>query len=168
MTTVRQEIDVHVPVSTAYNQWTQFEELPRFMDGIREVRQLDDAHLRWVAHVGSDVHEWDAEIVEQVPDRVIAWRSLSGAQHNGTVRFEPLSLDQTRVTVEMEYAPEGLRQGVGAAIGLDDRRTKADLERFKDLIEGRGRETGAWRGEIHEGRVTASPSAGAPPGTASP
>lgn len=157
MATVKQEIDVRVPLSTAYNQWTQFEELPRFMEGVKEVRQLDDAHLHWVAQIGSEVEEWDAEIVEQVPDRVIAWRSLGGKPTSGIVRFEPLGADETRVMVEMEYEPEGIMQGVGAAIGVDDRKTKADLERFKDLIEGRGVETGGWRGEIHGGHVSGGP-----------
>ncbi len=166
MATVKQEIDVHVPVSTAYNQWTQFEELPRFMEGVREVRQLDDAHLHWVAQIGSEVEEWDAEIIEQVPDRVISWRSLSGKPNAGTVRFEALGVDDTRVMVEMEYETEGVMQGVGSALGVDERKTKADLERFKELIEGRGVETGAWRGEIHEGHTTNRPNSGGLGGSA--
>jgi hypothetical protein len=157
MATVKQQIDVHVPVSTAYNQWTQFEELPRFMEGVREVRQLDDAHLHWVAQIGSEVEEWNAEIVEQVPDRIISWRSLDGKPNSGTVRFEALGVDETRVMVEMEYETEGLVQSVGSALGVDERKAKADLERFKELIEGRGVETGAWRGEIHDGHTTNKP-----------
>ena len=152
MATVDKTIDVHVPVSAAYDQWTQFEEFPRFMEGIVSVRQLDDSHIHWIAEVGGEREEWDAEIVEQVPDRVIAWRSVGGLTNAGRVEFEPI--DQgTRVTVEMEYQPEGVRESVGAILGFDEGQVEDDLERFKDLVENREVPTGAWRGEIRSGEV---------------
>jgi uncharacterized membrane protein len=152
MATIEKTIDVNVPVSTAYDQWTQFEEFPRFMEGVVSVRQLDDSHLRWVAEIHGQRHEWDAEIVTQDPDRVIAWRSTGGLTNNGRVEFEPIS-DGTRVRVEMEYDPEGMKESVGAALGLDGGQVEDDLERFKDLVENRGAPTGAWRGEISSGDV---------------
>ena len=152
MATVEKSIDVHVPVSAAYGQWTQFEEFPEFMEGIVSVRQLDDSHIHWIAEVGGEREEWDAEIVEQVPDRVIAWRSVGGLTNAGRVEFEPI--DQgTRVTVEMEYQPEGVRESVGAILGFDEGQVEDDLERFKDLVENREVPTGAWRGEIRSGEV---------------
>jgi len=152
MATVAKSIDVHVPVSAAYGQWTQFEEFPEFMEGIVSVRQLDDSHIHWIAEVGGEREEWDAEIVEQVPDRVIAWRSVGGLTNAGRVEFEPI--DQgTRVTVEMEYQPEGVRESVGAILGFDEGQVEDDLERFKDLVENREVPTGAWRGEIRSGEV---------------
>ena len=152
MATVEKSIDVHVPVSAAYGQWTQFEEFPQFMEGIVSVRQLDDSHIHWIAEVGGEREEWDAEIVEQVPDRVIAWRSVGGLTNAGRVEFE--SIDQgTRVTVEMEYQPEGVRESVGAILGFDEGQVEDDLERFKDLVENREVPTGAWRGEIRSGEV---------------
>ena len=152
MATVEKSIDVHVPVSAAYGQWTQFEEFPEFMEGIVSVRQLDDRHIHWIAEVGGEREEWDAEIVEQVPDRVIAWRSVGGLTNAGRVEFEPI--DQgTRVTVEMEYQPEGVRESVGAILGFDEGQVEDDLERFKDLVENREVPTGAWRGEIRSGEV---------------
>ena len=153
MATVTETIDIAVPVRTAYNQWTQFEEFPSFMDGIREVRQLDDLHLHWVAEVGGKFEEWDAEITEQRPDECVAWRSTSGKQNAGVVRFEPLGTDETRVTVEMEHATDGVVEAVGSAIGADDRRVRRDLERFRDMIEERGAETGGWRGQVSDGET---------------
>ena len=152
MATVDKTIDVDVPVSTAYDQWTQFEEFPRFMEGVVSVRQLDDSHLHWVAEFGGERHEWDAEIVEQQPDRVIAWRSTGGLTNSGRVEFEPID-DGTRVRVEMEYEPEGVKETVGAALGFDGGQVADDLERFKELVEGREVPTGAWRGEIESGDV---------------
>jgi uncharacterized membrane protein len=149
-TTVEETIEVAVPVSTAYNQWTQFEEFPRFMDGVEEVRQLDDTLLHWAASVAGKRREWDAKIIEQSPDRRIAWQSVGGVDTRGSVSFEPVGPDRTRVHLAMNYRPEGIER-VGAAIGLDDRRVRGDLNRFKDLIEGRGVESGAWRGEVKEG-----------------
>ena len=153
MATVSESIDVNVPVSTAYNQWTQFEEFPQFMEGVESVTQLDDTHLRWVAEVGGEREEWEAEITHQDPDSRVAWRSTGGKDNAGTVTFQSLGPDRTRVDVEITYEAEGLKEKVGGALGLDDRRVKGDLERFKELIESRGTETGAWRGEVRGGDV---------------
>jgi uncharacterized membrane protein len=149
MAYTEKSIDVDVPVSTAYNQWTQFEEFPRFMQGVKQVNQLDDKRLRWRAEVGGKTLEWDAEITDQTPDTRVAWRSTSGPQHGGAVLFEPISADRTRVTVRIDYDPEGATENVGSALGVAGARVKGDLERFKEFIESRGVETGAWRGEIH-------------------
>jgi uncharacterized membrane protein len=152
MATVEKSIEVHVPISTAYDQWTQFEEFPRFMDGVVSVKQLDDSHVHWIAEVGGEREEWDAEIVEQEPDRVIAWRSTSGLRNNGRVEFVPLD-DGTRVTVELEYEPGGLKESAGALLGVDGEQVEHDLERFKELVENREVPTGGWRGEIQGGEV---------------
>jgi len=151
METVKETIEVNVPVSTAYNQWTQFADFPKFMDGVKSVEQLDDTHLRWVAEVGGESRDWQAEIVEQVPDQRIAWRATDDEGPNGLVRFEPLGEATTLVTVEMSYEPEGLKEQLGAKIGLDSRQVKEDLKRFKEIVEAMGSETGAWRGEVHAG-----------------
>jgi uncharacterized membrane protein len=145
---IEKSIDVNVPVSTAYNQWTQFEEFPRFMEGVRDVRQLDDTHLRWRAEIGGKEKTWDAVITEQIPDERIAWRSTSGATNAGVVTFHRLGPTKTRVMLQMEYDPEGLVENVGDFVGVTSRRIEGDLERFKTFIESRGRETGAWRGEV--------------------
>jgi uncharacterized membrane protein len=141
-----------VPVRTVYNQWTQFEDFPRFMDGVKEVKQLDDTHLHWRASIAGKEKEWDAEITEQVPDQRIAWRSTSGAPNAGTVRFEPLNKDRSRVHLTMEYEPKGFIENVGDAVGILDRKVEKAVEDFKRLIERRGQETGAWRGEVHGGQ----------------
>jgi uncharacterized membrane protein len=151
MATVKESIEVDVPVSTAYNQWTQFEEFPKFMDGVESVKQIDDTHLQWVAEVGGKRREWVAEIVDQEPDSKIAWRSTDENGPNGIVEFEPLGEDKTLITVELAYEAEGLTEQLGSAIGVDSRQVKGDLERFKQLIESRGVESGAWRGEVHAG-----------------
>ena len=151
MARVEETIEVNVPVSTAYNQWTQFEEFPEFMDGVESVKQIDDTHLKWVAEVGGKRHEWTAEIVEQKPDKKVAWRALEGHYNSGTVTFEPVSEIETRITVVMEHETEGLTETLGSALGADSRRVKGDLERFKELVESRGAETGAWRGEVRQG-----------------
>jgi uncharacterized membrane protein len=151
MSTVQQSIEVDVPLHTAYNQWTQFEEFPRFMEGVTSVTQLDDTKLHWVVEFGGEREEWDAKITRQEPDRVIAWESTSGRRNAGTVTFEPLGSDRTRVNVEIEFEPEGIKESIGDAIGVVDRRVKGDLERFKEFIESRGAETGAWRGEVESG-----------------
>jgi uncharacterized membrane protein len=148
MATIEQSIDVDVPVQTAYNQWTQFEEFPRFMDGVEEIRQLDDRRLHWAAKFGGSRHEWDAEITEQLPDERVAWRNTDGKENAGVVTFHKLDDTRTRVMVQMDWVPEGIKEKIGDAIGAPDRRVKGDLERFKELIESRGRETGAWRGEV--------------------
>jgi uncharacterized membrane protein len=154
MATVNESIEIDVPVTTVYNQWTQFEEFPKFMEGVESVRQLDDTHLHWVAELGGQRHEWDAEITEQEPDRVIAWRARDGKYNSGRVRFEPLGEGRTRVDVELMWEPEGIKEELGSALGADSRRVKGDLERFKELVERRGVETGAWRGEVHQGERT--------------
>ena len=153
MPTIEDSIEVNVPVTTAYNQWTQFEEFPRFMEAVEEVRQLDDTHLRWAAEIAGKRQEWEAEITEQRPDERVAWRSTSGTHNAGVVSFEPVDGSRTRVTVQMEYETEGLAERAGGALGVPERQVKQDLERFKELIEGRGAETGAWRGEVEGGEV---------------
>ncbi len=152
MATVEKSIDVEVPVSVAYDQWTQFEEFPKFMEGIVEVEQVDDSRVRWVAEVSGERHEWEAEIVEQEPDHVIAWRATGGLPNSGRVEFEPID-EGTRVTVEMEYEPDGTKESVGALLGLDGGQVEDDLERFRDLVEARERPTGSWRGSIEDGQV---------------
>ena len=148
MSTIEKSIEVNAPLSTVYNQWTQFEEFPQFMDGVDEVRQLDDTHLHWVASFGGSQHEWDAEITEQLPDERIAWRNIDGKDNAGVVTFHRLDENTTRVMVQMDFVPEGIKEKIGDAIGAPDRRVQGDLGRFKELIETRGVETGAWRGEV--------------------
>jgi len=147
--TIEQSIDVNVPLSTAYNQWTQFEEFPEFMEGVEEVRQFDDTHLRWVADIAGHRHEWDAVITEQRPDERVAWRNTGGKDNAGVVTFHRISDEITRVMVQMDYLPEGITEKLGSAAGVPDRRVKGDLERFKHLVEERGGETGGWRGEVN-------------------
>jgi len=148
METIEKSIDINVPVRTAYNQWTQFEEFPRFMEGVESVKQLDDVRLRWVANVGGERKEWDARISEQIPDQRIAWRSEGGEYTSGAVSFQPLEPNRTRVTVHLNYEPKGVTEKVGDMLGVVSRRVEGDLERFKDFIEARGHETGAWRGTV--------------------
>ena len=145
---IEQSIDVDVPVHTAYNQWTQFEEFPRFMDGVREVRQLDDRTLDWKADVGGRDMAWKAEISEQIPDARIAWHSITGPRNAGVVTFHRLSEDKSRIMLQMEYEPEGIIENVGDFVGVMSTRVSGDLQRFKEFIEARGRETGAWRGQV--------------------
>jgi uncharacterized membrane protein len=153
MNTVEKSIVVDVPVSTAYNQWTQFEEFPQFMEGIETVRQEGDSHTHWRANIAGKDVEWDADITEQTPDQRVSWRSTTGAHNAGTVSFQPEGSDRTNVTLRLEYEPEGFFETVGSALGFVDSRVKGDLERFKTFIESRGSETGAWRGEIHGSQV---------------
>ena len=148
MASIQKPIDVDVPVRTAYNQWTQFEEFPRFMEGVEEVRQLDDRRLHWRAKVGGKTEEWDAVITEQIPDERVAWRNTTGADNAGVVTFHYLSPNSTRVMLQIEYDPQGLVENVGSALGLVERRVEGDLKRFKEFVESHGTETGAWRGEI--------------------
>jgi uncharacterized membrane protein len=153
MASIEQSIVVNVPVRTAYNQWTQFEEFPRFMEGVESVRQLDDKRLHWKVNVGGKVKEWDAEITEQRPDERIAWTSRSGARNAGVVTFHRLAEDRTKVMLQVDYDPGGVIESVGDAVGVVSARVKGDLECFKEFIELRNRETGAWRGEIDHGQV---------------
>jgi uncharacterized membrane protein len=132
----------------AYNQWTQFEDFPTFMEGVEEVRQLDDTHVRWVADVGGTRREWDAVITEQKPDDRVAWKATDGKTNAGVVTFHRLNEATTRVTVQMEWEPSGVKEQAGSMLGMDGRRVRGDLERFKEMIESRGAETGAWRGEV--------------------
>src|SRR3954447_22447026 len=146
MSTIEQSIEVAVPVQTAYNQWTQFEEFPAFMEGVEEVRQMDERRLHWVAEFGGTRHEWDAEISEQRPDERVAWRNTNGKDNAGVVTFHRIDDERSRVMVQIDWVPEGVKEKLGDALGISDRRVKGDLERFKHLIESRGRESGAWRG----------------------
>ena len=152
METITKSIDVNVPVRTAYNQWTQFEEFPRFMEGVEEVKQIDDTRLHWVANIGGKRKEWYAKITEQVPDQRIAWRDEGGAKNSGVVVFHPIDQNKTRITVRVDYEPEGMTEKTGDMIGVVSRRVEGDLERFRDFIEERGRETGGWRGTVQEHR----------------
>jgi uncharacterized membrane protein len=148
MSTVLKSIDVHVPVRTAYDQWTQFEEFPEFMEGVESVEQLDDRNLRWHAEIGGKDLEWTARITEQIPDKRIAWTSTSGARNAGVVTFHRISDDTSRVTLQLDYEPEGIVENLGDMMGVLGSRAEGDLERFKEFIEARGHETGAWRGKI--------------------
>src|SRR5947209_19951386 len=154
MTEITKWIDVNVPVRTAYNQWTQFESFPSFMENVDEVRQLDDTHLHWNATINGKTQEWDAEITEQNPDERVAWRSTSGAPNSGVVTFHRLGEDLTRVTLQMEWQPQGATESVGSALGFDDRQIKDDLQNFKRFIEERGAPTGAWRGSVDQSHTS--------------
>ncbi|WP_250008966.1 SRPBCC family protein [Actinoplanes sp. M2I2] len=149
MSTVTESVDVEVPVRTAYNQWTQFEEFPRFMEGVQEIRQLDATHTHWKTEIAGVKREFDAEITEQLPDERVAWKSTEGEKQAGVVTFHRLDDTKTRVTVQMDFEPQGVVENVGDKLGVLDRRVKGDLKRFKEYIEGRGGvETGAWRGQV--------------------
>jgi uncharacterized membrane protein len=148
MSKIEKSIDVNVPVRTAYDQWTQFEEFPNFMEGVESVHQLDERRLHWRAEIGGKMVEWSAEITEQIPDTRIAWRSTSGARNAGVVSFFRLSDDSCRVALQLDYDPQGFVETVGDWLGAVGRRTEGDLERFKKFIEERGVQTGAWRGSI--------------------
>lgn len=149
-TTVERTVTVEVPVRTAYNQWTQFEEFPQFMGGVQEVTQVDDSTLHWVAEIGGVRREWEAAILEQVPDQKVAWAATGGATNAGAVHFAPSGPDHTLVTLHLEFEPEGLVEKVGDALGVVERQAEADLQRFKTFIEQRGAETGSWRGQVNE------------------
>lgn len=148
MTEVTQSVDVDVDVRTAYNQWTQFEEFPHFMEGVESIKQVDDRNLRWNVDIAGIERTFDAEITEQTPDQRIAWTTRSGPEQSGVVTFHVLDEDETRVTLQMKFDPEGISEQVADKAGLVRMRTKGDLERFKEFIERRGAETGGWRGEI--------------------
>ena len=150
MAHIEKSIEVNAPLRTVYNQWTQFEAFPRFMEGVKEVQQIDDTHLHWHAEIGGKDKEWDAVITEQVPDSIIAWRSVAGAENAGRVEFHPAG-NGTRITLKLTYDPEGVVEKVGDMVGVVGRRIEGDLKRLKDFIENRGAETGQWRGEVHRG-----------------
>ncbi|GIF17579.1 putative membrane protein [Actinoplanes tereljensis] len=149
MSTVTESVDVDVPVRTAYNQWTQFEEFPRFMDGVQEIRQLDETHLHWKTEIAGVKREFNAEITEQLPDERVAWKATDGEKQAGVVTFHRLDDTHTRLTVQMDFEPDGIVEKTGAALGVVDHRVKGDLRRFKEFIEDRdGTETGEWRGQV--------------------
>jgi len=147
---ITETIEVNVPVRTAYNQWTQFEDFPQFMASVHEIRQLDDKHLHWKANVAGEEKEWDVEITEQIPDKRIAWRSTSGVPNGGVVTFHKISEDITRIALQMDYQPEGALEKLGDAFGAVRMEARGNLQKFKDLLEKRGRETGGWRGSISQ------------------
>ncbi|RNL80205.1 SRPBCC family protein [Nocardioides marmorisolisilvae] len=152
MSTIEKAIDVEVPVRTAYDQWTQFESFPKFMEGVEQVRQLDDTHVHWKAEIDGITREWDAEIIDQTPDERVTWRSTDGTTNQGTVSFTP-EAPGTRVTLRLEFEPEGIIEKAGDVLGIVERRAEGDLKRFKSFIESRGVESGGWRGEVAPGEV---------------
>ena len=153
MSRIEASIDVDVPVRVAYDQWTQFEEFPRFMDAVESVKQLDDTHLHWVAKIAGVRKEWDAKITQQEPDQRVAWTSTNGAENAGSVDFHRIDDRQTRVTLTMDVDPEGVLENVGSAVGVPKMQVESDLKRFKTFIETRGSATGAWRGEVARGEA---------------
>ena len=153
MSNIEQSIEVNVPVRAAYNQWTQFEDFPHFMEGVEKVNQIDDVNLHWVAEILGQHREWDAKITEQLPDERIAWRNVDGATNAGVVTFHRLDENRTKVMLQMEFDPDGFAEKAADALGLVKSRTKGDLERFKTFIEERGSETGAWRGEVEQNKI---------------
>jgi uncharacterized membrane protein len=154
MSKIEASIDVDVPVRAAYDQWTQFEDFPKFMGAVDSVKQLDDTHLHWVATIAGVKKEWDAEITQQEPDQRVAWTSTSGAENAGAVDFHRLNDNATRITLTMDVDPEGLVENVGSAIGVPERQVDGDLKRFKEFIEERGVASGAWRGSVKQDDVT--------------
>jgi uncharacterized membrane protein len=148
MEKVTETCEVDAPISAVYNQFTQFEEFPRFMEGVEHVHQLDDKTLEWTAEIGGQSRTWTAEIVDQEPDRLIAWRALDGENPSGSVTFERLPDQRTQVRLEFTWRPEGLKEKAGALLGVDSMRVKRDLDNFKNFIESHKTPTGAWRGEI--------------------
>jgi len=148
MGTITESIDVGVDVTTAYDQWTQFESFPEFMEGVDEVRQIDETHLHWVTSIGPVTREFDATVTEQHPDERVAWKSDDGPEHAGVVTFHRLDDQQTKVTVQMSIDPDGFVENVADKANILDHRVKGDLKRFKEFIESRGTETGAWRGDV--------------------
>ncbi|MGE0468304.1 MAG: putative 17.2 kDa protein in melC2-rnhH intergenic region [Candidatus Nitrospira kreftii] len=148
MSVIEKSIELNVPVNKAYNQWTQFEEFPRFMEGVEHVHQIDDKHVHWKASIGGKQKEWDAVITEQIPDQRIAWRSQEGATNGGTVTFSKVAENKSRLNLRLEYEPDGAVEKTGDAVGVVSGRVEGDLQRFKEFIESRGQETGAWRGKV--------------------
>jgi ribosome-associated toxin RatA of RatAB toxin-antitoxin module len=151
MSTTSTEVDVACPVRTVYDQWTQFEDFPEFMEGVESVRQLDDTTLVWNAQIAGQRRSWKARITEQVPDSRISWESIDGARNAGIVQFEPLGDERTRVFLDLDFEPEGLVEAAGDKLGFVKRRAEGDLERFKTFIESRRSPTGAWRGTVRDG-----------------
>jgi uncharacterized membrane protein len=154
MSTVEESIEVAVPVTTAYNQWTQFESFPQFMEGVERIEQTSDTMTHWVTKVAGVEREFDAKITEQHPDERVAWTSVDEPRQSGVVTFHRLSPDSTKVMVQMDFEPDGVVETAGDKLGVVKHRVKGDLERFKDFIENRGAATGAWRGEVQQGETT--------------
>ena len=150
MPTAESTVEVEVPLSTAYNQWTQFESFPRFMSGVDSVAQVGDTSTHWVMSVAGVQREFDAEITDQVPDQHIAWQSVGEVHQGGSVSFEQVSPETTRVTLTLTWEPDGFTEKVGAAFQVDDALVSGDLQRFKSFIEERGTEEGGWSGEVHD------------------
>jgi uncharacterized membrane protein len=150
MSTIEESVDAKVPVRTAYNQWTQFEDFPYFMEGVEEVKQITDTRLRWRAEIAGVEREWEAEINEQRPDERIAWHAIDGPKNAGVVTFHRLDDSKTRIMLKLEFEPDDALEKTGDALGFVTRRARGDLERLKEFIEGRGTETGAWRGEVDQ------------------
>ena len=148
VSSIEESIEINVPVRSAYNQWTQFEEFPKFMKNVLEIRQLDDKHLHWRAKVGLEEKEWDAEITEQIPDKRIAWRSVSGPRNGGVATFHKISDNVTRIMLQMDYEPDGALEKLGDAMGAVRMEARTGLQSLKEMLEQRGSETGAWRGKI--------------------
>lgn len=153
MSRITEHVDVDVPIRAAYDQWTQFESFPEFMEGVERVVQLDDRTLDWTARIAGRTKHWRAQIVEQAPDRVIAWRSTDGARNDGRVTFEAMDPERTRIALDVDVEPEGTMEATGDALGFVSRRVKGDLDRFKEFIESRGQATGAWRGRVEDAQV---------------
>lgn len=150
MPRVEQSIEIEVPVATAYDQWTQFEQFPTFMNGVEEVRRLDDTHLHWAAEIGGQREEWDAEITEQQPDERIAWKATGGKNNAGVVTFHRLDDRRCKIALQLDWDSEGPIEKLGSAVGQDDRQIRSDLQRFKELVESRAAETDGWRGEVKQ------------------
>ena len=155
MSRISETIDVAVPVRVAYDQWTQFESFPEFMEGIDKVVQVDDTTVDWTASIAGRTKQWRARITDQEPDTLVAWRSIDGARNDGRVEFESLGPTNTRLLLELDVEPEGVIESAGAALGVVEGRVRGDLERFKTFIEGRQVATGAWRGEVEGGQKVA-------------
>ena len=154
MSKIESSIDVNVPVRVAYDQWTQFEEFPRFMEAVESVKQIDATHVHWVAKIAGVRKEWDAEITQQEPDQRVAWTSTSGAENAGAVDFHRLDDQKTRITLTMDVEPEGVLENVGNAVGVPERQVEGDLKRFKEFIEDQGVASGAWRGTVNQDDVS--------------
>jgi uncharacterized membrane protein len=148
MTTIEQSVEVAVPVSTAYNQWTQFESFPQFMEGVDKIEQTSDTMTHWVTSIGGVTREFDAKITEQHPDERVAWTTVEEPHQAGVVTFHRLSEDSTKVMVQMDFEPEGVMEQAADKLGVVKRRVKGDLDRFKEFIESRGSESGSWRGDV--------------------
>jgi uncharacterized membrane protein len=148
MSTIEESVEVEAPLSAVYNQWTRFEEFPKFMEGVKEIKQQDDTHMHWVAEIGGSRHEWDAEITEQKPDERVAWRNTEGKDNAGVVTFHRLDDEHTRVMVQLDFVPEGIKEKLGDTLGAPDRRVQGDLQRFKELVESSGGAGEGWRGEV--------------------